>query len=73
MWRVGLNLASGQAHESGELETSVEIDSLNVGVRTRDDLLKSIEHEAAHVTRPALPRDEGGEAEVDRRVKACHA
>ncbi|MEW5914828.1 MAG: hypothetical protein AB1762_00415 [Gemmatimonadota bacterium] len=49
MWRVGSLLASGEARPNGEMIIAREIDSLNVGARTLDDLLNSIEHEAAHI------------------------
>ena len=71
MWRVSGSLASGTAHGSGDMLLAVDIDSLNVGVRTTDELLRSVEHEAAHLAFPSLGRDEAGEAEVDRRVNAC--
>lgn len=72
MWRVNGNLASGTAHSEGDITLAVDIDSLNVGVRTMDEVLRSVEHEAAHIAFQSLPRDDAGEAEVDRRVKACH-
>jgi len=71
MWRVGANLASGQSLESGQLATAVEIDSLNVGVRTLDDLMKSIEHEAAHLAFQIPSRDESAEKAVDQHVREC--
>jgi predicted unusual protein kinase regulating ubiquinone biosynthesis (AarF/ABC1/UbiB family) len=72
MWRVAGNLASGTAHgPEGDMTLAVDIDSLNVGVRTLDDMLRSVEHEAAHLAFQDLRRDEVGEAEVDRRVRAC--
>jgi hypothetical protein len=71
MWRVGGNLASGQARESGELATAVEIDSLNVGRRTLDEVIRSIEHEAAHVALQIPSRDDSAEKAVDLRVKEC--
>jgi hypothetical protein len=49
MWRVGSQLTSGEAKPNGEIVLAREIDSLNVGVRTLDDLLRSMEHEAAHI------------------------
>ena len=72
MWRVNGNLASGTAHSEGDITLAVDIDSLNVGVRTMDELLKSVEHEAAHIAFQSLRRDDAGEAEVDKRVRACH-
>ncbi|MBK7834248.1 MAG: hypothetical protein IPJ56_18240 [Gemmatimonadetes bacterium] len=37
MWRVGVQLASGEAHPNGDIFLAREIDSLNVGRRTFDD------------------------------------
>lgn len=73
MWRVQGNLASGtaRAEDGGMMAIAMEIDSLNVGARTIEDVVASAEHEAAHLTFTALPRDDAGEAEVDRRVRAC--
>lgn len=71
MWRERGNLASGSASESGELSTAIEIDSLNVGSRTIDDVLRSIEHEAAHVAFKLPSRDATSEADVDRRIRQC--
>ncbi|MGQ0640883.1 MAG: hypothetical protein ACT4P6_08985 [Gemmatimonadaceae bacterium] len=49
MWRVGSYLTSGEAKPNGEMVLAREIDSLNVGLRTLDDLVRSMEHEAAHI------------------------
>jgi predicted unusual protein kinase regulating ubiquinone biosynthesis (AarF/ABC1/UbiB family) len=71
MWRVQGTLASGSATENGEISTAIEIDSLNPGVRTLDDVLRSIEHEAAHVAFQLPSRDASSEVAVDRRVREC--
>jgi predicted unusual protein kinase regulating ubiquinone biosynthesis (AarF/ABC1/UbiB family) len=71
MWRVQGNLASGAAQENGALTTAVEVDSLNVGLRTLDDVVRSIEHEAAHVAFQLPSRDASSESIVDRRVREC--
>jgi len=71
MWRVGSHLASGEAKPNGEMVLAREIDSLNVGVRTLDDLLWSMEHEAAHI---AFRIDTQGGITEDRAndyVRAC--
>ena len=73
MWRVGANLAAGAATAGGDLATAVEIDSLNVGRRSLDDVLKSIEHEAAHVAFQIPSRDYAAEAAVDRQINECRA
>ncbi|HJU75182.1 MAG TPA: hypothetical protein VJ717_15680 [Gemmatimonadaceae bacterium] len=49
MWRVGSQLTSGEAKPNGEMILAREIDPLNVGVRTLDDLLWTMEHEAVHI------------------------
>ena len=49
MWRVGQHLASGEAKPNGDMTLAREIDSLNVGIRTVDDVMRSIEHEAVHI------------------------
>ncbi|MGH7694816.1 MAG: hypothetical protein ACRENH_07535 [Gemmatimonadaceae bacterium] len=70
MWRVGSHLASGEAKPNGEMVLAREIDSLNVGVRTLDDLLRSMEHEAAHI---AFRIDTRGVTEdrANDYVRAC--
>lgn len=73
MWRTSGALTSGTADGTGAMTLAVDIDSLNVGVRTIAELVRSIEHEAVHVAFPDLPRSADGEAEVDRRVTACDA
>lgn len=71
MWRVGQNLASGMTAPEGEMTVALDIDALNVGARTLAEVVESAEHEAAHLAFQWLPRDAAGEAEVDRRVRAC--
>lgn len=71
MWRVGQNLASGMTAPEGEMTVALDIDALNVGARTTAEVVESAEHEAAHLAFQWLPRDAAGEAEVDRRVRAC--
>jgi predicted unusual protein kinase regulating ubiquinone biosynthesis (AarF/ABC1/UbiB family) len=73
MWRVQGNLTAGSARESGELSTAMEIDSLNVGRRSVDEVVRSIEHEAAHVAFQLPSRDAMSERLVDERVRACAA
>lgn len=71
MWRVGTNLASGEAKPSGEITLALEIDPLNVGVRSVDDVVRSMEHEAAHIAFDLRAGLEGGEDEANRHVRAC--
>ena len=72
MWRVDGALASGTARaDNGEMAVALDIDSLNVGARSLDEVVASAEHEAAHLTFGGLPRDPNAEAAVDRRVRSC--
>ena len=49
MWRVGGRLVSGEARPDGAIVVARHIDPLNVGARTIDDIVRTLEHEAAHV------------------------
>jgi len=49
MWRVGRRLVSGEATSDGDIVVARHIDPQNVGVRTVDDMVRTMEHEAAHV------------------------
>jgi hypothetical protein len=70
MWRVGRHLASGEAKPNGDMTLAREIDSLNVGLRTVDDVMRSIEHEAVHIAF-ALPSGcESSEEKADATVRA---
>lgn len=71
MWRVEGNLASAQGESTGELTVARDIDSLNVGVRRVDDVLRSAEHEAAHIALRIPSGDAVREARVDDRVNSC--
>ena len=73
MWRVGGRLVSGQARPNGDMLLAREIDSLNVGVRTVDDVLWSVEHEAAHVAFRIDPGAEPNEDRANRYVRACRS
>jgi len=71
MWRVGSQLASGEAKPNGEMILAREIDSLNVGLRTLDDLLRTMEHEAAHIA--FRISNSFTEDHADDYVRACRA
>jgi hypothetical protein len=71
MWRVGKNLTSGEAKPNGEMMLAREIDSLNVGVRTVDDVLWSMEHEAVHITFDLASGIEATEDRANRIVHGC--
>ncbi len=71
MWRVQGNLASAQGESSGEMTIARDIDSLNVGVRGLDEVLRSAEHEAAHIAFRIQSGDAVREARVDEQVSRC--
>ncbi|MEP7384056.1 MAG: hypothetical protein ABI910_20420 [Gemmatimonadota bacterium] len=74
MWRVGAQLASGQARPDGAMVFAREIDSLNLGMRPFDKIVWTIEHEAAHIAfglDSPLDRVPGDRA--DAYVKACRS
>jgi hypothetical protein len=73
MWRVQGNLASAEGESSGEMTIARDIDSLNVGVRGLDDVLRSAEHEAAHIALRIPSGDPEREARVEARVTECRA
>ena len=73
MWRVGKHLTSGEAKPNGEMTLAREIDPLNVGVRTVDDVIRTMEHEAAHIAFDLRDGLEGGEDDANRYVRACRA
>lgn len=71
MWRVRGNLASAEGESSGEMTLARDIDSLNVGVRTLDEVTRSAEHEAVHIAMRIASGDEAREARVQERVNEC--
>lgn len=73
MWRVGGRLASGEARPNGEMTLAREIDSLNVGLRTVDDLLWSMEHEAAHIAFNVVTGVSTNEDRANPYVRACRS
>lgn len=71
MWRVGSRLVSGEARPNGDIVVAKDIDPLNVGVRTIEDVIWTLEHEAAHI---AFRISNGEDAVADRanaRVREC--
>jgi hypothetical protein len=71
MWRVGAHLASGEAKPNGEMMLAREIDSLNVGLRTVNDVLFTMEHEAAHIAFDLPSGIEASEDRTNQTVRAC--
>lgn len=73
MWRVGPYLASAQAKSTGEIDVAREIDALNIGRRSLDEVVHSIEHEAAHIAFGIPSGTEASEAAVEVQVGECQA
>lgn len=73
MWRVGTHLASAQALSTGEITVAREVDPLNLGVRSLEDVVQSVEHEAAHIAFAIPSGDQWTESQVDARVGECRA
>jgi hypothetical protein len=73
MWRVGRSLASGEGRPNGEMTLAREIDSLNVGVRTVDDVVFSMEHEAVHITFDLASGIDASEEKANQIVRGCKA
>jgi len=71
MWRTGSHLTSGEAKPNGDMMLAREIDSLNVGVRTVDDVIWTMEHEAAHIALDLASGNESSEEKVNQTVHAC--
>ena len=73
MWRTGSHLTSGEAKPNGDMMLAREIDSLNVGVRTVDDVIWTMEHEAAHIAFDLASGNEANEDKADQTVRACQS
>lgn len=73
MWRVGTRLTAGMARLDGTMTLAREIDSLNVGVRTPDDVVWSMEHEAVHVTFRIPSWTPYDEEQTDAFVRTCRS
>ena len=73
MWRTGSHLTSGEAKPNGDMMLAREIDSLNVGVRTVDDVMWTMEHEAAHIAFDLASGNEASEEKVNQTVRACNS
>lgn len=74
MWRVGSQLVSGEAHRDGAIFLAREIDALNVGRRSFDELVWTLEHEAAHLAfNLDAPFDRAPGDRADAVVRECRA
>ena len=73
MWRVGASLTSGQAQPDGHIMVARDIDSLNVGVRKLQDVVRTVEHEAVHVAFSLQTGAGSKEPWVDEHLDQCSA
>jgi hypothetical protein len=73
MWRVEGRLVSGQATADGDMVLARDIDPLNVGLRTVDDVLWSAEHESAHIAFRIANDEVAGQDPADRYVRECRS
>ena len=74
MWRVGTQLTSGSARPDGSMILAREIDPLNVGVRSFDDVVWTMEHEAAHIAfNLDSPLDRVPGDRADQLVRLCRS
>ncbi len=73
MWRVGGSLASAQALSSGEIDVARDVDPLNVGRRSLDEVVHSVEHEAVHIAFAIPSGAERNEMLVNERVDGCRS
>lgn len=71
MWRVGTQLTSGEARPDGAIVLAREIDPLNVGLRSFDELVWSMEHEAVHIAFNLASGRDGGGDRADEYVRSC--
>lgn len=74
MWRVGHQLVSGEAYPDGAIFLAREIDPLNVGLRSFDDVVWTMEHEAAHIAlKLDAPFDRAPGDRADAVVRECRS
>lgn len=73
MWRVGGSLASAQALSTGEIDVARDVDPLNIGWRSLDEVVHSVEHEAVHIAFAIPSGAEWNEARVNERVGLCRS
>jgi len=74
MWRVGHQLVSGEAYPDGAIFLAREIDPLNVGRRTLEDVVWTLEHEAAHIAlKLDAPFDRAPGDRADAIVRECRS
>jgi hypothetical protein len=71
MWRVDGRLVSGEGRSDGAIVVARDIDPLNVGVRTVEDMLWTLEHEAAHVAFRISNNRDAVEDRANQLVRGC--
>lgn len=71
MWRVDGRLVSGEARSDGAIVVARHIDPLNVGARSVDDMLWTLEHEAAHVAFSISNSRDAREDRANQLVRGC--
>lgn len=71
MWRVGDKLVSGEGRSDGKIVVARHIDRLNVGIRTVEDMVRTLEHEAAHVAFRLQNSRNPGIDQANDIVNAC--
>jgi hypothetical protein len=71
MWRVDGRLVSGEARSDGAIVVARHIDPLNVGVRTIEDMLWTLEHEGAHVAFRISNNRDAVEDHANQLVREC--
>lgn len=71
MWRVGRKLVSGEATPEGNIVVAREIDPLNHGIRTVEDVLWTLEHEAAHLAFRISNLDDALADGTNARLREC--
>ncbi|MBA4071413.1 MAG: hypothetical protein C0497_06180 [Gemmatimonas sp.] len=73
MWRVDGRLASAQALSTGEIDVARHVDPLNIGRRSLDEVVHSVEHEAVHIAFAIPSGAEWHEVLVNERVEGCRS
>lgn len=73
MWRVAGSLASAQALSTGEIDVARDVDQLNIGRRSLDDVVHSVEHEAVHIAFAIPSGAAWNEMLVNERVDGCRS
>ena len=73
MWRVDGRLASAQARSTGAIDVARHVDALNIGRRSLDEVVHSVEHEAVHIAFAIPSGAEWNEVLVNERVDGCRS